>query len=121
MERQRAEARKAWAGSGEAATEAVWFALRERVGASEFLGYETEKAEGVVTGLVQDGREVEWLKAGERGAVIVNQTPFYGEFGRPGRRHRRIARQGHGLSRRGTQKKLGDIFVHEGDGRGRRR
>ena len=49
MERQRAEARKAWAGSGEAATETVWFALRERVGATEFLGYETESAEGVAT------------------------------------------------------------------------
>ncbi len=58
MERQRAEARRAWAGSGEAATETLWFALRERVGATEFLGYETESAEGVVTALVRDGDEV---------------------------------------------------------------
>ena len=81
MERQRAEARRAWAGSGEAATETVWFALRERLGATEFLGYETETAEGVVRALVKDGVEVETLEAGESGSLILNQTPFYGESG----------------------------------------
>src|SRR5499427_8846792 len=70
MERQREKARAAWAGSGDAATEAVWFALREKVGASEFLGYETESAEGVVTALVKDGREVAELKKSESGAVV---------------------------------------------------
>ena len=81
MERQRPEARASWAGSGEAAAETVWFPLRERLGATEFLGYETETAEGVVTALIRDGKEVDELKAGEAGAVIVNQTPFYGESG----------------------------------------
>src|SRR5204862_1239092 len=81
MERQREMARASWAGSGEAATETVWFALREKVGATEFLGYETETAEGVVAALVRDGREVETINAGETGAVILNQTPFYGESG----------------------------------------
>jgi alanyl-tRNA synthetase len=81
MQRQREKARAAWAGSGEAATEAVWFALREKVGATEFLGYETEHAEGVVAALVRDGKEVAALKAGESGAVILNQTPFYAESG----------------------------------------
>ncbi len=82
MERQRAEARKAWAGSGEAATETVWFALRERVGATEFLGYETETAEGVV-----DARSCATAPRsarsarGERGWLVLNQTPFYGESG----------------------------------------
>src|SRR5207244_4862119 len=80
-ERQREKARAAWAGSGEAATDAVWFALREQAGATEFLGYETEQAEGVVTALVRDGNEVTSLKAGESGAVILNQTPFYAEAG----------------------------------------
>ena len=56
MERQREKARASWAGSGDAATETVWFALREKLGATEFLGYETETAEGVVTALVQ-GRQ----------------------------------------------------------------
>src|SRR5262249_14409388 len=79
MERQKEKAGASWAGSGDAATEAVWFTLREKVGATEFLGYETERAEGVVAALVKDGKEVASLKAGESGAVIVNQTPFYAE------------------------------------------
>jgi alanyl-tRNA synthetase len=81
MERQRAEARLSWAGSGEAATETIWFALRDKLGATEFLGYETERAEGVLLGLIRDGAEVEELKAGDTGAIVVNQTPFYGEAG----------------------------------------
>src|SRR5690349_10904747 len=81
MERQRAKARASWAGSGEAAQETIWFALREQAGATEFLGYETESAEGVVAALVKDGKEVKELKTGETGAVVLNQTPFYGESG----------------------------------------
>ncbi len=81
MERQRAEARKNWAGSGEAADETVWFSLRDKLGATEFLGYDTETAEGVVTALVQDGKEVKALKAGESDFAVLNQTPFYAESG----------------------------------------
>ncbi len=81
MARQRADARKAWAGSGEAATENVWFPIREKAGASDFLGYAAERAEGVVAAIVKDGREVDRLRAGESGVVILNQTPFYGESG----------------------------------------
>src|SRR6202000_107557 len=67
MERQRAKARAAWAGSGDTAAENIWFPLHEKLGATEFLGYETETAEGVVTALVKDGKEVDSLKAGETG------------------------------------------------------
>src|SRR5262249_45689202 len=81
MERQRAKARASWAGSGEAATETVWFGLRDKTGATEFLGYETESAEGVVAALVRDGKEVSELKTGESGSVGMNQTPFYGWAG----------------------------------------
>ena len=81
MERQRAEARKAWAGSGDAATEKVWFDLREQVGASDFLGYATETAEGRVLALVVDGAPVQDAKEGQKVALIANQTPFYGESG----------------------------------------
>ena len=81
MERQKAEARANWAGSGEAATEAVWFDLREKVGTSDFLGYETEAAEGAVVALVKGGEQVGSLSSGDEGAVILNQTPFYGESG----------------------------------------
>ena len=81
MQRQREKARGSWAGSGEAATETVWFGLREKLGATEFLGYETESAEGVVAALVKGGDEVSELIAGDEGAVVLNQTPFYGEAG----------------------------------------
>ena len=114
MARQRAEARKAWAGSGETATEAVWFALKERVGATEFLGYEAEKSEGVATALLKDGVETFALKKGDRGAVVLNQTPFYGESG--GQVGDTGELKGPGLLFRveSTHKKLGDLIVHEG-------
>jgi alanyl-tRNA synthetase len=114
MDRQREKARAAWAGSGEAATESVWFPLREKLGATEFLGYETETAEGVVGALVKDGHEVESLKAGESGAIVLNQTPFYGESG--GQVGDLGVMTGEGVRFRvtDTQKKAGDLFVHLG-------
>src|SRR5262249_34685339 len=81
MERQREEARKNWIGSGETATEAVWFALREEVGATEFLGYETESAEGVVLAMMRNGQRVTGAAARDEIGVIVNQSPFYAEAG----------------------------------------
>jgi alanyl-tRNA synthetase len=114
MERQRAEARKAWAGSGETATEAVWYALKERVGATEFLGYDSERSEGVVTALIRDGAQTDWLRAGERGALLVNQTPFYGESGGQVGDIGELRAKGARFRVEATQKKLGDIIVHEG-------
>ena len=78
---QKAEARKSWAGSGEAATDTVWFAVADAVGPTEFLGYETENAEGEVLALVKDGADGRALATGEEGFVVLNQTPFYGESG----------------------------------------
>src|SRR5690606_9213165 len=75
MERQKEGAREAWKGSGEAATETVWFEIREEVGATEFLGYETETAEGVIRGIVKDTKRAERLEAGDEGAIVLNQTP----------------------------------------------
>jgi alanyl-tRNA synthetase len=114
MERQRAKARAAWAGSGDTATETVWFALRERLGAAEFLGYETETAEGVVAALVKDGKEVDSLRAGDEGAVVLNQTPFYAESG--GQVGDTGVLSGEGVRFRvtDTQKRAGDLFVHLG-------
>jgi alanyl-tRNA synthetase len=112
MQRQREMARAGWAGSGEAATEAVWFALREKLGATEFLGYDTEVAEGVVTALLRDGREVEELKPGEEGHVILNQTPFYAESGGQVGDAGTISGAGFAVDVLDTQKKLGDLFVH---------
>src|SRR5262245_59886111 len=114
MERQRKLARASWAGSGEAATETVWFSLREKLGASEFLGYETETAEGVVAALVKDGKEVASLGKGESGAVVVNQTPFYGESGGQVGDTGVMTADGVRFRVTDTQKKAGDLFVHLG-------
>jgi alanyl-tRNA synthetase len=113
MERQRAEARKAWSGSGEAATETVWFGLRERLGASEFLGYETEKAEGIALAILKDGAAVEKLGAGEKGALILNQTPFYGESGGQVGDTGIIVGAKFRARVVDTRKKLGDLFIHD--------
>jgi alanyl-tRNA synthetase len=114
MERQKAKARAAWAGSGEAATETVWFPLREKLGATEFLGYETETAEGAVTALVKEGAEVDSLKAGESGAIVLNQTPFYGESGGQVGDTGVLTGEGVRVRITDTQKKAGDLFVHIG-------
>ncbi|MCK1642680.1 alanine--tRNA ligase [Bradyrhizobium sp. 157] len=114
MERQREKARASWAGSGDTASEAIWFPLREKLGATEFLGYDTESAEGVVTALVKDGKDADSLKAGETGAIVLNQTPFYAESG--GQVGDTGLLTGEGLKFRvtDTQKKAGDLFVHLG-------
>jgi alanyl-tRNA synthetase len=114
MARQREKARASWAGSGEAATETVWLSLRERIGASEFLGYETERAEGVVAALLRDGKEVDSLKAGESGAVVLNQTPFYGESGGQVGDTGVMQAEGVRLRVTDTQKKASVLFVHFG-------
>jgi alanyl-tRNA synthetase len=114
MAEQRRRARAAWAGSGEAATERVWFELREQVGASEFLGYSTETAEAVVTALVVGGAPVSRAAAGTEVAVILNQTPFYGESGGQVGDAGTITAPGLRIAVTDTQKKLGDIFVHLG-------
>jgi alanyl-tRNA synthetase len=114
MDRQREKARAAWAGSGDTATESVWFPLREKLGATEFLGYETETTEGAVAALVKDGKEVDSLKAGEAGAIVLNQTPFYAESG--GQVGDTGVLTGDGVKFRvtDTQKKAGDLWVHLG-------
>jgi alanyl-tRNA synthetase len=114
MDEQREKARASWAGSGEAADEAVWFALRERLGGTEFLGYETETAEGVVTALVRDGKEVAALTAGESGSVVVNQTPFYAESGGQVGDTGLMTADGARFRVTDTQKHAGDVFVHSG-------
>jgi alanyl-tRNA synthetase len=114
MEEQRKKARASWAGSGEAADEAVWFGIREKVGGTEFLGYETESAEGVVSALVRDGKEVDALKKGDSGAVVLNQTPFYGESGGQVGDTGVMTADGVRFKVTDTQKHLGDVFVHIG-------
>jgi alanyl-tRNA synthetase len=114
MEKQKEKARASWAGSGDAAASAVWFPVRERLGATEFLGYETETAEGVVTALVRDGKEVTELRTGETGSVVVNQTPFYGESGGQVGDTGVMKADGARFAVSDTQKEAGDLFVHHG-------
>jgi len=115
MAEQRRRARAAWAGSGEAATETVWFELKESLGATEFLGYATEAAEATITAIIVGGQPVQEAVPSQSVAILLNQTPFYAESGGqvgdtgvftgPDNLRIRIT---------DTQKKLGDIFVHLG-------
>src|SRR5438477_7359636 len=114
MDRQREKARASWSGSGDTASENVWFPLRERLGATEFLGYETESAEGVVSALVKDGKDTDSLKAGESGAIVLNQTPFYAESGGQVGDTGMMIGEGVKFRVTDTQKKAGDLFVHTG-------
>ncbi|MEN5276599.1 alanine--tRNA ligase [Brucella sp. TWI432] len=115
MERQKAEARANWTGSGEAATETIWFGIKDKVGATEFLGYETESAEGVITALVRDGAEVVSASEGETVSVVVNQTPFYGESGGQQGDTGTISGEGFVITIKDTQKKGEGVFVHTGE------
>jgi alanyl-tRNA synthetase len=112
MEAQREQARARWAGSGEERTEDIWFAERQRFGPTEFLGYETIEAQGVVRALFRDGREVAALRAGENGLMLVNQTPCYAESGGQIGDTAKITAPGLVARVTDTQKRLGDLFVH---------
>jgi alanyl-tRNA synthetase len=115
MDVQKTEARRAWKGTGDAKADAVWFEIRDAVGATEFLGYETEKAEGVITAMVVDGKQVKSLKAGDKAAIVTNQTTFYGESGGQTGDHGIIKSASGGVFRvMSTEKRLGDLVIHIG-------
>ena len=115
MAEQRTRARAAWAGTGDAATERVWFDLRERFGATEFLGYATEAAEGQILALVVDGAAVQDAAVGASVGIVLNQTPFYAESGgQVGDAGRISGPDGLIVAITDTQKRLGDLFVHVG-------
>ena len=119
MARQREEARKAWSGSGDAATETLWFEVRERTGATEFLGYETDVAEARIEALVADGAEVETAPEGTEVRIVVNQTPFYGESGgQMGDSGVMFTADGVEVAVSDTQKHLGDVHAHVGTVKG---
>ncbi len=113
MARQKAEARKAWAGSGEAQTDTLWFAIREELGPTEFLGYQTETAEGSIVAIVKDGKRVESAKAGDTVRILTNQTPFYAEGGgQVGDKGAMFSGHGAEGDVADTERKLGDLNVH---------
>ena len=114
MARQRAEARRAWAGSGAVASEAVWFDIRERAGATEFLGHDTESAEAMVQALVVDGAPVARAGAGAEVAFVVNQTPFYAEGGGQVGDAGVVSAGGARVVVADTRREAGGLHVHRG-------
>jgi alanyl-tRNA synthetase len=112
MQKQKAEARASWAGSGEAASEAQWFAVLDEVGRTEFLGYDTEEAEGQILAIFKDGGRVMAAEAGDAVEIVTNQTPFYGESGGQAGDSGHV----HSTKAKGqvtdTQKWLGALHVH---------
>ncbi len=116
MEKQRAEARANWSGSGEEATEAVWFDLRNTHGATEFVGYTATQAEGVVQAIRADGELVDTASAGQQVDLIINQTPFYAESGgQVGDTGVLTGDDGLEINITDTRKKLGDLHVLSGE------
>jgi len=114
MQRQREEARKAWSGSGDAVTDAIWFGVRDKVGATDFLGYDTESAEGQIKEIVVDGKSVESVGAGAQVYLVLNQSPFYGESGGQMGDCGVIKTDDVTIIISDTQKRVDDVHVHIG-------
>ena len=111
MAKQKAEARKNWAGSGDSGVEKIWFDLQEKLGTTEFLGYTTTKADGQITALVQNGQEVQSINGGEF-YLLANQSPFYGECGGQVGDIGQIIGQNFVIEVTDTKKKLDGVIVH---------
>ena len=113
MQEQKDRARAAWKGSGQSATSALWFDIKERVGATEFLGYSMDSAQAEITALIRDGKEVSELPAGAVGQLIVNQTPFYAESGGQVGDTGLIASKSASARVTDVMKQLDGLFVHD--------
>ncbi|MDA9684463.1 alanine--tRNA ligase [Candidatus Pelagibacter bacterium] len=114
MEKSKALARANWKGSGDRSVEERWFKIREEINSTEFLGYEFDKAEGVVIKISKDGKFVDSANTGDEVEVITNQTPFYGESGGQVGDQGYIFNSNCKIKIDDTQKKMGDLFVHYG-------
>jgi len=115
MSRQKAESRSAWAGSGDTAGDAVWFEIRERVGASAFRGYATTATDGKLVAIVANGIEQERVESGEA-ELVFDTTPFYAESGGQAGDHGEVGfASGARFIVRDVQKRAGDLHVHVGE------
>ena len=114
MTKRKENAKKNWKGSGDTAIEHIWFKVREKLGSTDFLGYETDNSQGVVLAIIHNGKETDTLTENTEGIIITNQTSFYGESGG------QIGDTGFLLGSNSrfevtdTQKKLGDLHIHIG-------
>ena len=114
MKESKELAKKNWKGSGDSAVEDIWFSIKDKLGVTEFLGYETNQAEGLVLSLLKNNKEVEVLNQNDEGMIITNQTPFYGESGGQVGDVGEIISNDFKFEVTDVQKKLGDLFVHYG-------
>ncbi len=114
MKKSRELAKKNWKGSGDSSVSEIWFNLKEKIGPTEFLGYETNQAEASVTAIIKDDKEIQQLKEGEEGQIILNQTPFYGESGGQVGDKGTITSGENEFEVTDVQKKIGNLFVHFG-------
>ena len=114
MEKQKALARAAWSGSGEAADATVWFDVAENGGKTDFLGYDTETAEGQIVALIQEGAQTDTAKAGDKVQIALNQTPFYAESGGQVGDTGLIKTDTGSVTITDTRKTAG-VFIHFGD------
>jgi alanyl-tRNA synthetase len=114
MKESKEIAKKNWKGSGDTSIEEIWFDIKDRLGPTDFLGYSTDKAEGVITLLLKNNLEVKELSSGDEGIIITNQTPFYGESGGQVGDTGIISNEKFNFEVTDVQKKLGDLFIHQG-------
>ena len=114
MKESKELAKKNWKGSGDSAVDDIWFSIKDKLGPTEFLGYETDSAEGIILSLLKDNKEVDELNVDDEGIIILNQTPFYGESGGQVGDTGEIIFGDFKFEITDVQKKLGDLFVHYG-------
>jgi len=114
MKESKELARKNWKGSGDNSVNQIWFNIKDRLGATDFLGYATDKAEGVITLILKKNKEVQEIQENDEGIIITNQTPFYGESGGQVADTGIISASSFEFEVLDVQKKLGDLFVHYG-------
>ena len=114
MKESKQLAKKNWKGSGDSSVDQIWFDIKDRLGATDFLGYATDKAEAVITLILKKNIETQALQESEEGIIITNQTPFYGESGGQVADTGTISTESFEFEVFDVQKKLGDLFVHYG-------
>ena len=114
MKESKKLAKKNWKGSGDSSVDQIWFDIKDRLGATDFLGYATNKAEGVISLMLKNGKEAEVLQENDEGIIITNQTPFYGESGGQVADTGIISNESFEFEVSDVQKKLGDLFAHYG-------